>query len=572
MGRAALSGALMTPLSYMTVKLPVERSAPIMLTAIIAGAAGLALYWVFLVPILQAPDEANHLNTALNIYSAGKLISVREPLHSWNSDAAGRHLYVTYLAKATDAGAMIFHYEVKVPSNYGTREYYDALDRNAPGINSGKLEGEHRQQYGMLTTYPCGYYVVLACWLWVASHFGGRVTEMFFAARIFSVLLLAVNLFLMYVTLAELRVNSRRALILTAIVGFFPMTTFVSSYVQADNFTLTMVLLSCYTALRARRDFRVRSLIVLALALAGLCLTKYHFFAAVYPAALAMVAAENLAKPRRVGWMKTAAILLGPVLLAAAVHIWVTSGSDPNLVLFNQSTGHQGFDQAASHGKIAAATYLINGVGLAFSNFYLNGHTALTGSTFNSFWGDFGWTDTPLIIFSSWKTNIIRNLIALACVLVFALTIVRLFQVSVRLRRVARRGHPRRALCILFSNPLLNAYFIFTVMMFGLFMVVRRSFAPQGRNWFPFILAIFLNAIVYAPRALRGRRLSNFLSGVLTAGLATYCILGSCYAIPSIINRYYNVHAAPPPYSFVAPKPAYVPCCRRVPDLFGAGS
>jgi hypothetical protein len=538
------------------VKTPAEKAVPFVLAAIIFGAASLALYWVFLVPILQAPDEPIHLHTAFNIYSAGKLVSVREPLHKWNSDLAGDHVYITYLEKATNAQSFIFHYSVKAPPDYGTRDYYAELDRNAPTEDSGDFEGKPRLLYGLLTVYPCGYYAALAGWLRIVSIFTKRVTALFFAARIFSVFLLAISLLLMYFTLRELKLSSGRALLLTAVVGFFPMTTFVSSYAQADNLTLTMVMLCCYLALRVKRSFGTNSLmILLGIALGGLCLTKYHFFAAVFPAVIGLVAAENFLRRRRVGWVKLSAILLAPVLAAVLIQTWITWGADPHLVVPNPSMAHVGLNQALAHGGIATAEYLINGVGLAFSNFYLNGHTALTGSTFNSFWGDFGWTDTPLVIFSPWKTNIIRNFIAVACVTVFVLTIVRVGQVTLRVWRVAKRGRRRRALCILFSNPLLNAYFIFTLMMFGLFMVVRRSFAPQGRNWFPFILAIFLNAVAYAPKALGRRRVSTPVSGALFAGLALYCILGSSYAIPSIINRYYNVNAIPPVYSVGAPIP-----------------
>jgi hypothetical protein len=531
-----------------------EKAVPFVLAAIILGAGGLALYWVFLVPILQAPDEPIHLHTAFNIYSAGKLVSVREPLHKWNSDLAGDHVYIAYLDSATNVQSLVFHYSVKVPPDYGTRGYYAELDRNAPTEDSGDLEGKTRLQYGLLTVYPCGYYAALAGWLRIASIFTKRVTSLFFAARIFSVFLLAISLSLMYLTLRELKLGPGRALLLTAIVGFFPMTTFVSSYAQADNLTLAMVMLCCYLTLRVKRSFGTTSLmILLGLALGGLCLTKYHFFAAVFPAVIGLVAAENFLRRGGVGWVKLSTILLAPVLIAMLIQTWITWGANPHLVVPNPSMAHVGLSQALAHGKIAAARYLIEGVGLGFSNFYLNGHTALTGSTFNSFWGDFGWTDAPLVIFSPWKTNIIRNFIAVACVAVFVLTIIRVGQVILRVWRVAKRGRPRRALCILFSNPLLNAYFIFTVMMFGLFMVVRRSFAPQGRNWFPFILAIFLNAVAYAPKALGRGRVSTLVSGALLAGLALYCIIGSCYAIPSIVNRYYNVNAVPPTYSVGAP-------------------
>ncbi|HEY6329534.1 MAG TPA: hypothetical protein VI756_09355, partial [Blastocatellia bacterium] len=379
---------------------------------------------------------------------------------------------------------------------------------------------------------------------------------------------LIVSLSLAYLILRELGLRARFALLLTAIVGFFPLTTFVSSYVQADNMTLVMVLASCYLARRVKGDFGSgRLLALLSLALAGLCLTKYHPFIPVFLAVAGLLVAENIAA-KRFGWTVLLGALVAPVLLGLAVHVWITYGSDPSLVFSNTSTAHLQLTQAMARGKFAAAEYLVQGAGFAFSNFYLNGHTALTGSTFNSFWGDFGWTDTPLIIFTPWKTNIIRNCISAVCVVVFALTVMRIIQVFWRLGRVARRGRRIRAICILFSNPLINAYFAFTVIMFGLFMVARRSFGPQGRNWFGFILAIFLSATWYAPGALRrhtpkilgGRKLACYLSHVLLAGLALYCILGSFYAIRSIRDRYYNVHAVPPRYSLNVP----VSGCRGV--------
>jgi len=39
---------------------------------------------------------------------------------------------------------------------------------------------------------------------------------------------------------------------------------------------------------------------------------------------------------------------------------------------------------------------------------------------------------------------------------------------------------------------------------------------------------------------------STVFSWALVAGLALYSVVGSYYAIPSIVNRYYNVHAVRP--------------------------
>ena len=91
-----------------------------------------------------------------------------------------------------------------------------------------------------------------------------------------------------------------------------------------------------------------------------------------------------------------------------------------------------------------------------------------------------------------------------------------------------------------FSNPLVNAYFLFTIGLICLFMVVRYSYAPQGRNWFPFILAIFMMGAEYGPRALSHRRTQAAFSALVTAGLVSYCLLGSYYAIHTLKVRYYG--------------------------------
>jgi hypothetical protein len=510
------------------------------LGGVIAGSVGLALYWVWLVPIFQSPDEDTHLNYALNIYSAGRLISIREPLGPWNGDLAGGHVYVDYLDRATGASNIQFHYSQKVAPDYGSREYYAKLDAGAPAEDSGWANSNRRINDGLLTIYPYGYYGLLALWIRLLSLFSGRITVLFFGARILSVFLLAVNLVLTYATTRELRFTRVRAVTMTAIVAFFPMTTFVSSYVQADNLTLTMVLLSCYLALRVKRQpDNGLSLAVLGLALGGLCVTKYHVYAAVLPPVVGLVAAQKLAGRSRLGWVRLFAILLAPSIVLLAPQVWIVWGAATTPVVSGPSTAHQELLQASGRGPVALAAFVVKGIGYAFSNFYLNGHTPLTGSTFQSFWGMFGWTDAPLVILTASNTNNLRTCIAAISVLLFVLTLIRIIRVSYRLYRVSKAGRWRQALVIGFSNPLLNAYFVFTGLMFVLFALVRISYAPQGRNWFGFILAIFLTGGWYAPRAVRFWNASGWLTAFIVGGLLLYCAVGSYYAIPSLINRFY---------------------------------
>jgi hypothetical protein len=516
------------------------NSARLLLASIIVGAASLSLYWVFLVPVFQAPDENGHLDYAFNIYSAGRLINVREPRHWWNAAPPNYpwHFYTLYLEDATNLEPMVFHFEAKAPPGYGTREFYDRLDRGAPSEPAENLQGKTVGKLRLQTytgIYPFGYYAAVAAWMGILHRFSGRLTVLFFGARIFSVLLLIASLLLVYAVARELRFTKKRALLFTGIVAFFPLTTFVSSYVQPDNLSFTAVMLCCYLALLVRRrPGNVKLLAFLGLALALLLATKYHFYVTVLIPVLAMLLSDRLLRPWRLGWMHTLALLLLPSLAVGAVETWVSFGSETNGILDNPATRHNEFAHAAAGGLLAEGKFLIDGLGGAVDDFYLH------GLTFHSFWGLFGWVDAPLVIMSPFKTELILNVIRVINIVVLGLVLFRLENVVTRLILIARRGRWRTALFIAFSNPLVNAYFLFTVELTCLFMVVRTAFIPQGRNWIAFIPAVFMMGTEYGPRALSHRRTQAAFSALVTAGLMLYCVLGSYYAIHSIAARYYG--------------------------------
>jgi 4-amino-4-deoxy-L-arabinose transferase-like glycosyltransferase len=506
---------------------------------IIVGAASLSLYWVFLIPVFQSPDEPGHIDYAFNIYSAGRLINGREPYHRWN-EAPPRmpwHVYTGYLMDITNPMARSYRFDVKAPPGYGTRAFYDRLDSGAPSETVENMEGVSRVFWLPDNTveYPFGYYATVAAWMGILHRFSGRLTVLFFGARIFSVLLLIPTLLLIYAVALELHFTKKRALLFTSIVAFFPLTTFVSSYVQPDNLSFTAVMLCCYLALLVRRrPGNVKLLALLGLALALLLATKYHFYAAVLIPVLAMLASDRLLRPWRLGWMRTLTLLLLPSLMVGAVETWVTFGSKTYTILYNPDTRHAEFDQAAAGGVLSATKFLVDGIGRALDDFYLHGYT------FRSFWGLFGWFDAPLVIMSPLKTELIQDVIRILNVIILGLVLFRLENVVTRLVLLARRGRWRRALFIAFSNPLVNSYFLFAVGLTCLFLVVRRSFAPQGRNWIPFILAIFMMGTEYGPRALGHRRTRAVFSALVTAALVLYCLLGSYYAIQSLRVRYYG--------------------------------
>jgi len=510
------------------------------LSAVILGAMGLASYWVFLVPILEAPDEQLHIDYALNIYSAGRLISAREPYHAWNTPIPPMqlnvemvvHVYTRYLIEASDLKRILFHPSEKIAAAYAAKGYYSDLDRNAPDEKSGDMDGEPRVIVSFTTVYPYGYYSLVGAWMGVLGHFSHRLTVLFFGARMLSVILLGVSLLLVHATARELRFGRGRSILLTAIIGFFPLTSFVASYVQPDNLAFTMVMLCAYLALLVKRRHNKNTLLFLGLSLGLLCVTKYHYYICVLIPILGMLLACRLGGSLKgIRWKTLITITFLPTFLLMFVQIWINYGS--RMGPLNPPPGPFGPLREASTGIVTLTHFVWRGLVEGFDNFYMS------GTTFTSFWGRFGWMDTPLVIVSAQVDDSIRSGIRIFTVVTLALMLIRLGQVVARLVVVARRGHWRSALHVAFANPLLNALLLFTPFMLAVAALLGHAAADQGRNWLPFILPIFLVTMQYAPKALP-RPANTVLSNILTVGLTLYCVFGSYYSIQSIIARFYE--------------------------------
>jgi hypothetical protein len=497
------------------------------LGAIVAGAVALSTAWVFRVPIYQAPDEPQHLDYALCLNARGRLFRANN-LAAVLADPAHANYYglsypcyflhpdTYYLLDRSECAGIIFNPTGRVPPGYGSRAFYAALDRDAPDDRHVHVRTPPSLAFG----YPFGYYALLAGWIGLVHRFTHRLTAVFFGARMLSVALLACSLVLTYGTLRGLRLRRSLSLLLTACIGFLPLTSFLSSYVQPDNLSFTLVALCFYLAVRARRGgMGARVVALLGGALGALLVTKQHYYLCVLLPVAGMVGVELLTRP--VAWKRrllAVALLLGPSALTGAVHFWTVRGSAYRTL------------PAAPHPP--GLLWILEGFGKAFHDFYVN-------TTHLSFWGVFGWLDTPLVIGGPHTAAVIKFVIRAATWVVLALTLVRLERVASRLILLARKGRPRLALRILFSHPPLNSYFLFTVLMFVLHIRTDNYFGAQGRNWAPFLLPAFLTGLVYAPKALTMRRSRALFAGCVGAGLVLYCVTGSYYSLRSIRERYY---------------------------------
>jgi len=507
-----------------------HRWAECVLAAIILASVLLSICWVFKVPILQNPDENSHIDYAFSIYSAGRLLNVRRPPSEWNVQARliegiegaaydfNSHLYTLYLIDSTDFMRIRYHPKERVSRDYGTTWYYSNLDHNAPHHPAQVPASRPQDNPWLVTGYPFAYYTVLAIWMKALSLFSNGPAFLFFGARLFSVILLVFSLVLSYFILRELHLRKGRVLALTAIVGFFPMTSFISSAIQPDNLTWLLMSVCFYLSLLLSRKPRgYLFLTLLGAALGLLLVTKYHFYLFTAVPILGLVVADHIFRQRSMkDLLKVLSVLTLPSLLFFAVQLWIVWGE--------RITG--GNVRFATSGQLG-------GLKRAFLDFYRGGPALI------SYWGTFGWGDTALIIVSPTVQGRVVSLLSAVTLLVLLLVLFRFEQVITRLVVLAWRGRWRMALRIAFSKPLMNSNFIFSAFMLTLYALHDGGFNAQGRHWFPYFLSGFLLVTEFAPRALSHRKTQIAVSTLLLVGLLLYSVVGSYYSIKSINNRYY---------------------------------
>jgi hypothetical protein len=509
-----------------------RRWAEYVLAVIIASAAALSALWAWTVPALQYPDEDSHIDYAFSIYSAGRLLNMRRAPSRWNTHPRVEgadferisHLYTLHLIDGADFQRLRYHPHERAAPDYGTPAYYQRLARAAPREPAGPEDLGPGDNPWLVTAYPFGYYALVAAWLTLLSLFDEGPVVLFFGARALSVVLLCLSLVLVYATARQLRLGKWRSLALTAAIGFFPLTTFVSSAVQPDNLALTLSLLCFYLALKMRgRPGGRRLLAALAVALGALLVTKYQFYLFTALAVAGTVAGEHLFRRRPLReLLHDLTVLVLPSALFFAVQMWVVWGGP-------QITGSN--LRLTARGQL---TLLRDAV----VDYYMG------GLAFVSWWGQFGWMDTQLIIGSPQIQIRLNYLLLLLSLTVGALTLLRLEQVCTRLAVLARRGCARWALRAALSNPLLNSHLLFSAFMILLYTLTDNAFFAQGRHWFPYILSSFLIATQYAPRALTHRRTQAAFSALLVFCLLLYSAVGSYYSFRSVRERYYGAPAA----------------------------
>jgi hypothetical protein len=477
-------------------------------------AGAVSTYRVYSVPILQCPDENSHIDYAFSLYSAGRLLDARDPPTSgWNVKYVAEsydwerisHLYTLYLSKALNERAVRLSEDNKEPVAYGSDDFYEMIDRNAPRSLVVMPGLSTRDNPWLMSEYPAGYYVLAAFEMKGVNLFTDSLTAMFFSVRLMSVAMLMIDIILAYVILRK--VHARYPLAITSTFALFPLTTYVSSCVQPDNLALTLVLLTWYLGLSVNglpRD-RVR-LPLLSLVMGLLLFTKFHFFA------FAVVPIVGQLVLKRLISSVTAAAMFLPTAMVIAIQVWIMRGGD--------LLGHAFFSDLDKVG-------FVRKIFGAICEYYFGGYAYV------SYWSSsYGWAGVPFPV---------KVCLQIATTVAFALCLVYLAQSAVRLLRLAK--WKPRLVAITALNPLVAGHVWFIAFMIVLFAATGNGFYAQGRHFFPFILSGLYLAIDIAPRTFKRRR--AFASQIAIEFMLLFCVFGGLQAASAVTERYYVKPAHP---------------------------
>ncbi len=374
--------------------------------AAILLAGALSTVWVFLVPIFQAPDEPAHFDYAISIYNAHRLVRVSDGRPDWIVSP-----YTKYLMRATDFERVAWHSSMRAPKGYGSRAFFARVDAEAPDVRAS-TPSSGTVSY-IAPYYPFAFYGLQALWMRAVSLFTGSLVAIFFSARMLCVFLTMLGLYFNYRTALNLRVPRWTSVALVAAVGLFPLTTFVSSYVQPDNLVYALVSAILFFATELRPGKLPVSIVAaLGASLGLLAITKYQFFlSAAIPVAL-FVALRLMQAPsaaaRRIAALGT--LTLPTALLLAVQYLAVNRASAPGATAMHTDMNFAYLRSTVALGPIASVLHLAAAALSGFTDCFVTGGCAAT------FWQTIGWVDTPIVIVNPIVELSIRALIALATI------------------------------------------------------------------------------------------------------------------------------------------------------------
>lgn len=493
---------------------------------LLSATLAVATAWAMTVPMFQGPDEEAHFDYAYSVLAAGRPLTVRDRYPQPDPNVRISNPVVAWLARESGFDVVRRANSVPAPPGYGSERFLSEVDRQAPtGV-------PQTRNPTILGAYPFAYYWLTAGWMAAWRPLLRGPAELFFAARALSCLLLTSGLGFSYLALRAARLSWPRAWLVTAAFGFFPMTSFIGGLVQPENLAVPLVSSALWFGLRARSGARpALSLAGMSVALGLLAVTKMHYLV-VTATALTGLLLTDARLTRALRW-RTASVgllLAVPTLLMAAIQWWVGHGSPVRLagspVLWQISY------TAVLHGPggvVALPGAIARQLLATLLDLYV------LGSVWLSFWGNFGWVDTPLVSGPVWLIAGLSGATSLA----FLLGLGRCIGSGRRILRMALRGRPRPVVAAIFANPMVASFLAFTALVVALDVASELRLGAQGRYWLPFMPGLIHFGTALAPRAVSPRwrpAIRNLVVGALTL----YVAVGAVTAYHVVAHRYWQ--------------------------------
>jgi hypothetical protein len=498
------------------------------LAIVIVLALAITVKWVYTVPIFQNPDEPIHTDYAFALMDVGHPMQVSPiPQLSYVDPLTG------YLDGALATGKIAFAPHAIVQPAYGTPEMFAALDRNVP------LADEQRYREAPMPTrlrYPIAYYGLIAVVGGTVRGITHSLVGAFFAMRLVGVALLGITLVCGFVVLRASGLNWITATAITAIVGLLPEQAFLSASIQPDTLSEAAATATLMTAVLFKRSPSRVWLIATSLLFAVLFLTKIQYFVAVGIPVVLVFWALALRYRLSPGRLATLAVLFSvPTALAYAAHRWILAPASIVVVTPDSTIATRAAWHAAFHAGIGQAfLHLIGGFAAGFGSYFLDGAAA------RSYWGIFGWMDTPIALHSPAFTALVFHFIAgLTFVVMIAAALVGLRGFMRAVNRLQQRKFAV-ALAYIADEPLFLAIALFDLGMLGLWLW-WGDFGYQGRYWLPLAFPTWYVAVKYAPAIIAKRvaRMSIAAVFVIVPSLIAVS-LETCYALPTVVHRFYH--------------------------------
>jgi hypothetical protein len=361
----------------------------------------------------------------------------------------------------------------------------------------------------------------------------GSIVAVFFGARLLCIVFMMAGLYFNYRTALNLGIPRWTGVALVAAIGFFPLTSYVASYVQPDNLAYALLSASLFfaTELRSHR-LRLPVVAALGISLGLLAVTKYQFFvsAAIPIALLLAVRLVQFRVARKALFAAIAWFVVPTAVLLTAQHFAVDT--PPGVPSHMADANLASLRGAIAQGPATASAYVGGAAAKAFIDCFVSGPCAAT------YWQIVGWSDTPIVLFSNGASMALRSAISLLSIACFSTVMFFFARNGLRIGFAAFRKHVASAIRAAVSDAVFNAYLCFIAIMFGLYVTSNDAYGASGRHWYPYLFVALLCFAWYAPRAIT--RHYRIVSAAFAGTLLTYSLFASGYALADVAHRYYG--------------------------------